>query len=144
MALSLLPVHDQIVTKLEELPQTVYSTGVPDDTALEYDTNGMLLPYIVASFSGLIQNRLERGITGPRQDLGRSYVAVSCVGPTERSARQVLDLVIEKLTGFQPTDAGYLSPDSVGKPYIDSDTGSRPIRYVAETVFTFPVNTVVS
>lgn len=144
MALSLLPVHDQITAKLEELPQTVYATGVPDDATLEYDASGLLLPYIVPSFSGLIQNRLERGITGPRQDMGRSYVSVMCVGPTERSARQVLDLVIDKLTGFEPTDAGYLSPESVGRPYIDSDTGSRPVRYVAETVFTFAVNTVVS
>ena len=144
MALSLLPVHDQITNKINELSQDVYVTSVPDEAVLRYDANGLLLPYIIVNYSGIVQIRTERGITGPRQDLGRSYAVVSCVGPTERSTRQVMDLVVDKLTGFQPTDAGYLSPETVGRPYASYDSNSRPVKYVTDIVFNFAVNTVVS
>lgn len=144
MALSLLPVQDQITTKLNELAQTVYDNGVPDDASLVYSDTGKLLPYIVANYAGFVQLASEKGITGPRADLGRSAVAVSCVGPSERSARQVADLVLDKLTGFKPTDAGILEPENVGRSYVLYDANSRPVKYVAEVSFTFAVNTVVS
>lgn len=144
MALSILPVHDQIMTKLEELPQDVYSTTAPEESVLAYDTNGMLLPYIVVTFSSMVSVATERGITGPRQDLGRSFMIVQVVGPTDRSVRQVMDLVIDKVTGFQPTDAGIVTPEGVGKPYMDISSSTRPVKYVSEMVFSFAVNTVVS
>lgn len=144
MALSLLPVHDQIIQKLEELAQDVYSTTAPEETSLRYDTSGLLLPYIVVTFSSMTSIASERGITGPRQDLGRSHAIVSIIGPSDRSVRQVMDLVIDKLTGFQPTDAGLLAPEGVGKPYMEASSGSRPVRFVSEIVFSFVVNTVVS
>lgn len=144
MALSLLPIHDEITEKLRELPQTVYETSVPDDNALEYDVSGLMMPHIVVNYSSLVQIRTERGITGPREDLGRSFANVMIVGPTERSVRQVMDMVVEKLTGFQPEDAGYLAPETVGRPYPVYDPSSRPIKYVTEITFSFAVNTVVS
>lgn len=144
MALSLLPVQDQIVVKLNELPQQVFESGVPDDTLLAYSTEGKLLPFVVAAFSGFVQLPMERGITGARQDMGRSYLLVSCIGPSERSARQVADLVLEKLTGFKPTDSGELQPEPTGRPYIVYDSNAKPLRYVSEVAFGFPVNTVVS
>lgn len=143
MALALLPVQDQITTKLNELSQTVYENAVPEDKQLTY-TDGKLLPFIVASYAGFVQIPMERGITGPRADLGKSAVTVMCVGPTERSARQVADLVVDKLTGFKPSDAGVLEPETVGKTYSVSDSASRPVKYVSEVSFTFAVNTVVS
>lgn len=143
MALALLPIHDQITTKLSELPQTVYENGVPDDKQLTY-VDGKLLPFIVANYAGFVQMPMERGITGPRADLGRSAVTVLCVGPNERSARQVADLVVDKLTGFKPSDAGVLEPETAGKTYSVYDSASRPVKYVSEVSFTFAVNTVVS
>lgn len=143
MALALLPVQDQITTKLNELAQTVYENAVPDDKLLTY-SDGKLLPFIVASYAGFVQLPTERGITGPRQDLGKSAVTVMCIGPTERSARQVADLVVDKLTGFKPSDAGVLEPETVGRTYSVYDSASRPVKYVSEVSFTFAVNTVVS
>lgn len=143
MALAILPVQDQITTKLNELAQTVYENGVPDDKLLTY-SDGKLLPFIVANYAGFVQIPMERGITGPRADLGRSAVTVMCIGPTERSARQVADLVVDKLTGFKPSDAGVLEPETVGRNYAVYDSASRPVKYVSEVSFTFAVNTVVS
>lgn len=144
MALALLPVHDQITAKLEELAQTVYENSVPEDAELEYSPSGMLLPFIVVRYSGFIQRANERGLTGPREDLGRSYAEVMCVGPTERSVRQVFDLVTDKLTGFTPSDAGFLTPETSGKPYTIYDANSKPPKHVIDITYSFAVNTVVS
>jgi hypothetical protein len=144
MSLSLLPIHDQITVKLKELAQDIYENGVPDDSELTYAESGMLLPFIVVRYSGFIQRSSERGLTGPRQDLGRSYAELMCVGPTERSARQVFDLVSDKLTGFEPTGSSILMPEGIGKPYTVYDGNSKPLKYVADITFSFAVNTVVS
>lgn len=144
MALSLLPVQDQITTKLNELPQNVYENAVPDDAVLAYSTTGKLMPFIVANYSGFVQMPMERGIIGARFDIGRSYLNVYCVGPSERSSRQVADLVLELLTGFQPTGATQLEPENVGKPFVIYDSTSKPVKYISEVSFTYAVNTVVS
>lgn len=144
MSLSLLPIHDEITEQLRELPQDVYDNGVPEDSSLSYTVDNMLLPYIVVQYSSMVQFSGERGIVGPRNDVGKSYAEVTVVGPNERSVRQVIDLVMDKLTGFQPTDAGILFPEGLGKPYIIYDANSRPVKYLMSVGFIFSVNTVVS
>lgn len=144
MSLNLLPVQDAITTKLEELAQTVYENSVPDDELLEHSVDGLMLPFIVIRHSGFIQPANERGITGPRQDLGRSFADIMCVGPTERSSRQVLDLVIDKLTGFQPTGGSILTPEGIGKPYVVYDASGKASKFVSDISFSYAVNTVVS
>jgi hypothetical protein len=138
MALSLLPTQDAIVTKLNELIQTVYENGVPDDAQLEYN-NGIMLPFISPFFGGMARSTDGRGIVSARQDLGESYCIVQCVGPTERSSRQVADAVREKLTGFIPTDAGELRPVTNGRTVLP-DFSSRPAKYITEVAFTYSVN----
>lgn len=138
MALSLLPVQDSIVVKLKELAQTVYENGVPDDTQLEYQ-NGIMLPFIVPFFGGYARSTDGRGIVSSRQDLGQSYCIIQCVGPTERSSRQVADGVREKMTGFIPTDAGEMRPVGNSRVVLP-DFSSRPAKYVTEVTFTYPVN----
>lgn len=139
MSLNLLAVHDQITAKLRELPQDVYETSAPDDSKLRFDANGMILPYIVISYSDMYEGTGSRGILSGRFDTGVSYADILCIGPTERSARQVADLVRDKLTGFVPTDAGELRFNG-GARYAGIDP--KPNRYEAELSFVFPVNTV--
>lgn len=141
MSLSLLPVQDEVVAKLNELPQTVYENGVPADAQLEY-SNGVMLPYIAPFFGGYHRAIDGRGITSVRHDLGESYVNVECVGPTERSARQVADLVLDKLTGFQPNNGGPLTPSGASRVLV-SDYSSQPVKYISEISFRFVVNTNV-
>lgn len=141
MGLSLLPIEDQIITKLKELPQTVYENGVPDDANLVY-SNGTMLPFIVPFFGGFARALDGRGITSVRQDLGESYIIIQCVGPTERSSRQVADLVRNKMTGFTPSDAGEMIPASNSR-YVTPDFSSRPAKYISEVTFRYAVNTNV-
>jgi hypothetical protein len=141
MGLSLIPIQDEIVLKLKELPQSVYENGVPDDAKLVY-SNGTMLPFIVPFFGGYAQAIDGRGITSVRQDLGESWVVIQCVGPTERSARQVADLVRDKLIGFTPNDAGELRPTGQSR-LLTPDFSSRPAKYISEVIFRYPVNTNV-
>jgi hypothetical protein len=138
MSLSLIPIQDEIVTKLEELNQTVYQNGVPDDASLEYQ-NGIMLPFIVPFFGGYSRSNDGKGIVSSRQDLGESYCIIQCVGPTERSSRQVADAVRDKLTGFIPDDAGELRPISNSRVVLPDFT-SRPAKYITEVTFRYAVN----
>ena len=141
MGLSALPIQDEIVSKLRELPQTVYENGVPDDAQLQY-SNGTMLPFIVPFFGGYARSSDGRGIVSSRQDLGESYCIVQCVGPTERSSRQVGDLVRDKLTGYSPADAGEMKPVSNSRVVLP-DFSSRPGKYITEVTFRYVVNTNV-
>jgi hypothetical protein len=140
MSLNLIAVQDQIVAKLRELPQDVYETSAPDDSKLRFDPNGTILPYIVIEYADMYESLTNGGILSSKYDTKTSYVVVSCVAPTERSARQVAGLVREKLTGFVPTDAGELTQSGGGVAYVGQDV--KPNRYVSELAFTFPVNIV--
>lgn len=141
MGLSLIPIEDQIVTRLKELPQTVYENGVPDDANLQY-SNSVMLPFIVPFFGGFSRSLDGKGIVSSRQDLGESYVVIQCVAPTERSSRQVADIVRDKMTGFIPSDAGEMIPS--GSPrFVTPDFSSRPAKYISEVIFRYAVNTNV-
>jgi hypothetical protein len=140
MSLNLLAVQDQIVAKLRELPQDVYETSAPDDSKLKFDANGTILPYIVIEYADMYESLTSGSILSSRYDTKVSYVTISCIGPTERSSRQVAGLVRDKLTGFVPDDAGELVQSGGGIAYAGQDI--KPNRYISQLAFTFPVNIV--
>jgi hypothetical protein len=140
MSLDLLAVQDSIATKLRELPQDVYETTAPDDSKLNFDASGMILPYIVIEYADMYESTGAAGILSSRFDTKTSYVVVLCVAPTERSARQVAGLVRDKLTGYTPTDAGEMKLSGGTVAFTAQET--KPNRYTAELAFTFPVNIV--
>jgi hypothetical protein len=144
MSLNLLAVHDQITNKLKELPQDVYDTAVPEDVKITHGGSKLFLPYIVAFYGDMAESSRGKGITSVRNNAGVSYAIVRCIAPTERAARQVADLVRDKLVGFQPTDAGELRLTAGGRTYTNTDGNGAPERFVTEIPFTFIVNTVVS
>jgi hypothetical protein len=72
-----------------------------------------------------------------------SYCVVQSYAPTERAARQVANIVRDKLTGFKPTDAGEMRL-SGGRTYSTVESRAVPKKYISEVAFTFVVNTVVS
>jgi hypothetical protein len=143
MSLDLLAVQDQIVTQLETMAQDVYVTAVPDDSKVQHGAGGLFLPYVVVLFADMKEAASGNGITSVRHNPGISYCVVETYAPTERAARQVSNIVRDKLTGFKPTDAGELRLAG-GKTYSTVAYNSVPKKYVSEVAFTFIVNTVVS
>lgn len=140
MALDLLAIQDDIAAKLREIPQDVYETAVPDDSRLRFDSNGMILPYVVIEYSDMYDMATANGIMSTRMNTKTSYALVTCVGPTERSARQVANMVRDKLTGYTPVDAGEMKLSGGGISYTMAE--GKLNRYMHELAFTFPVNIV--
>jgi hypothetical protein len=138
--MTLLNVQDAILAQLNTLTQDVYDGVVPEDTKLKFDASGNLLPYIVVEHAGITAMDIGAPITGVADASGESSVSVLCIGPTQRSSRQVAALVREKLTGFQPTGSGQLKP--ISSPYTYISGNANPTRYISEIVFSFALNTV--
>jgi hypothetical protein len=143
MSLNLLAVQDQITTQLNTMSQDIYVTAVPDDSKVANGANGLFLPYVVVLFADMKEAVSGNGITSVRHNPGISYCVVQAFAPTERAARQVSNIVRDKLTGFKPTDAGELRL-SGGKTYSTVEYNAVPKKYVSEVAFMFIVNTVVS
>lgn len=139
MSLNLLAVQDQITEKLRELPQDVYETTPSDDSKLRFDSAGTILPYIVVIYSDMYESIDSAGIVSTRLDTKVSYADVYCCAPTERAARQVAELVRDKLLGFSPVDAGEIRIEGGAKyPLVNAKTG----MFISELNFSLPVNTV--
>ena len=143
MSLDLLSVQDQIVTELETMAQDVYVTAVPDDSKVKNGPNGLFLPYVVVLFADVKEAASGNGITSVRHNPGVSYCVVQGHAPTEKAARQVANIIRDKLTGFKPVDAGELRL-SGGRTYTSVENNAVPKKYISEVAFTFIVNTVVS
>lgn len=143
MSLDLLSIQDQIITELQTMAQDVYVTAVPDDSKVQNGPNGLFLPYVVALFSDIKEAASGNGITSVRHNPGISYCVIQAHAPTERAARQVANIIRDKLTGFKPTDAGELRL-SGGRTYSSVENNAVPKKYISEVAFTFIVNTVVS
>ena len=79
-------------------------------------------------------------IVGAKYNGAQSYMLVSCIAQNERATRQVADAVKNKIVGFQPSDAGEIRFEGGAIAYSAIET--KPNRYVTETGFIFPVNTV--
>jgi hypothetical protein len=139
---SLLSVQDAITTKVNELSQDVYVTAVPDDVKIKHSTTGLFLPYIVILFADVQEAANGQGITSSRNNLGVSFCAIECVAPTERAARQVAELVRDKLVGFTPTGAGEMRIAG-GRTYGSVDTDAVPKKYTSEISFRYLINAVV-
>jgi len=139
---SLLSVQDAITTKVNELSQDVYVTAVPDDVKIKHSTTGLFLPYIVILFADVQEAANGQGITSSRNNLGVSFCAIECVAPTERAARQVAELVRDKLVGFIPTGAGEMRIAG-GRTYGSVDTDAVPKKYTSEISFRYLINSVV-
>ena len=143
MSLDLLAVQNQIVVHLKTMAQDVYVTAVPDDSKIKHGPAGLFLPYVVVLFSDMKESATGNGITSVRHNPGLSYCVVQTYAPTDVSARQVSNIVRDKLTGFKPTDAGELRLAG-GKTYSTVEYNAVPKKYVSEVAFMFIVNTVVS
>lgn len=134
MSMNLLAVQDQITAKLNELAQDVYETSAPEDSKLNFDSSGNMLPFIVVQYSDMYPTGVNGSILSAKYDVAQAYVLVSCVATQERAARQIADLVRDKLTGFQPDDAGELrfagGSIEYSEPYTKSGTYSADVSFI--------------
>jgi phage gp37-like protein len=139
---SYLDVQDEIVALLREIPHVDVYEGQMDDeafTALLTDSNS-IKPFITVSFGGLINpTQRNKGIVGARKDSQDTTFVVRTVASSDRTSRQVLQLVLDKLVGYSPSGCGEITSALFGGTGQVSSLGN-PTRFAAVQALRVLVN----
>lgn len=142
----LLPWQDAIMSQLNTALGShidVLDGGYIDGEDVGHLENGMIAPYVLVWFGGLIAaGPGHEGICGVRQDSKTGFFVLQCVGTSMTHARQLGDECRNTLTGFRPNDEGELYEEgapAVRNP-IDTTTGVDT-RYSYPLAFRGIVNT---
>ena len=140
--MSYLDAQDEIVARVREIPHVDVYEGQMDDeafTALLTDSN-QIKPFITLAFGGLIDPRRSvKGIVGVRNDSADTTLVVRAVASTDRTSRQVMQLVLDKLIGFEATACGQVTPALFGGTGQVSSLGN-PTRFASVQALRFLVN----
>lgn len=117
----------------------VYEDDVIDNVSI-HKVNGKVKPYIVLTWGGLNRNTRGANFGGVRYDEYNSFVSINLVAPTGKQARAGLNVVMDKLIGWKPTNGGALTPMVSGGTYPINDENGRPHVYVSIGRLSFAVN----
>jgi hypothetical protein len=134
--------QDEIVALVETIPNVdVYRGQMSDEAfaALLTDSN-QIKPFITISFGGLLDPRRRiNGIVGAKANSQDTTFVVRTVGSTDRTAQKAMQLVLDKLIGFVPTDCGEIDTALFGSTGQVSSLGN-PTRFASVQAFRFLVN----
>lgn len=140
--MSYLDVQDEITAQLKTIPNVdLYEGQMSDEAfaALVADSN-QIKPFITVSYGGLIDPRKRvNGITGAKQDSQDTTFVVRAVANTDRTSRKALQLALDKLVGFVPTDCSEINTALFGGTGQVSSLGN-PTRYASVQALRLLVN----
>ena len=140
--MSQLDVEDEIVNLIKTIPNVdVYEGLMSDDkfTALLTDSN-QIKPFITVSFGGLIDPRRQiNGIVGAKYKSYDTTFVVRSVASSDRTSRQVRDLVQRKVLGYVPTNCSEIDMALFGGTGEVSSLGN-PTRYASVQAYRFILN----
>lgn len=118
----------------------VYDNDVIDDDFI-IKLGGKIKPYIVLNWGGLRNSMTNGSFAGARYDEYYSTVDVAVVGPNSKQSRIALNVILDKLIGWKPTDSTPLAVeggmDIIGIPNYDG----RPNVYLASQRLRYNINT---
>lgn len=100
--------------------------------------NGIYLPYAIISFGGFQPVSQDmQGITGSRDDLKWTSVAVQSIGASPRDARTVETIVRDTLEGYNPGPGWGLLREQLSDAYSVKvpDFELWPVRHARTVVF---------
>lgn len=122
-------IEDRLAT-IPEFQDRVFVGKVPDGEDIPTDSRGMVSPYLVVLFGGLIQTRTSnRGMVGARANLKYHPLTVMVTGATDRQARLLCDRVRDTLEGYEPLEQGEVSEDTSGNTAYPGNATLKPTRY---------------
>lgn len=135
-------ITDAITEKIKAiLPNTpVEEDGVLDNENLLRGTDNQLIPYIVPRYGSPRRLISDTAMSGVRQDSFYGTVDVSCVAPTGRMARQMLDAVIDMLLGFKPSGGGEMFTEGLPDNFPILSNQARPTAFVASIRFRYSIS----
>src|SRR4051812_38252981 len=136
--IALVPYEDAITAELQRvLPNThIEEDGILDDVNLRRvaspsNPDGVLEPYVVPRYGTLRRKPQGYAIAGTRKDEYYSTVDVSCVAPTGRMARQLLDACVDVLLGFKPDGTQEMTVEGLPDNFTIINDQGRPAAFVA-------------
>lgn len=145
MGLGLVPLHDAITARVKAtLPNTpVHEDTLPDEVMPQRDADMQMIPYIVLRY-GPLRKAYGTGeaLAGVRHDNYFGTVDAMAVAPTGRMARQVFDILVDCLVGFQPGGGGSISLEGAASNFVVSSNEARPTQMVCMVRMKFPANGV--
>lgn len=131
---------EQVVSSIPQFTGGVFVGHVPDGEDIPIGPTGIVEPYAVIIFGGLIQTqRRNRGIVSVRQNIKYHTFTVLVVASTDRQSRLLADIVRDKLEGFEPLGQGEISEETSGNTKYPADTTMKPTRYVPMLSFSLLV-----
>ena len=118
----------------------VYDNDVIDDDAI-IKMGNKVKPYIVLNWGGLNPSAGGSSFAGARHDEYYSTVDVCVVAPTSKQSRVALNIILDKLIGWTPTDSTPLSVSSAMDVIGVPDYDGKPVVYFATQRLKYNLNT---
>jgi hypothetical protein len=139
--LDLISVQDSIMIHLET---TFPAYKIEQDSVLDNESilkvNNRVKPYMVVRWHGLRRSTNEASVAGVRHDSYISGFDVIAVAPTPRQAREILNMVMDELTGWKVADLYPLTPNGGSDLIVVNDYNAKPHLYLAINTFVFQVD----
>lgn len=103
---------------------------VPEESQLDVDADGLVLPYIVLSFGAFYPSASDRTIMGEEQQPQVMPTIVECWGPDANSVRNTAGEVRSLLVGWAPDSANATPFELRGGGWFPGrqDSSGRPTR----------------
>jgi hypothetical protein len=121
---------ERLFETIPEFQGRVFVGKVPDGEDIPTNERGMVAPYAVLIFGGLIQTRTgNRGVVGSRANLKHHPFTVMVTGATDRQARFLCDRVRDTIEGVEPLGQGQVSEDTSGNTAYPGNSTLKPTRY---------------
>lgn len=127
------PLEDDIQAVVTTVCPRVWVSEIPSDVATPK------YPYVILYFGGPIRSASDHHITSSRNDTTIGYCTVQVVSTTDKSARDVNNLVRNALVGHRPPDAGEMVSEG-GLAYSRGNNDVTPTKYYRETGYSYRTN----
>lgn len=143
MGFALTPLTDNITATVEAyLPDyDVFEDTLPDEVSIEVDpTTDLMVPYIILRYSPLRESIYSGAVAGVRYGDFYATVDVMTCAPVGRMARQMLDIITDKLMGYNPGGGGEMKLEGGASQFVVSSNEARPTQMVCTVRMRYNVN----
>ena len=123
------------------VPWYVESGNVPDAKTLR-TVNGVIDPYVILRFSGMMPTSRGGSFGGAIYDEYYSYVDFLCIGSTDTEARELASLCNRLIIGKKLPNAGEIKPNFGGGTFAISLNDQHPLAFIAVNAYRFSFNMI--
>lgn len=117
----------------------VTSGNVPDAKSLRYN-DGVLDPYVIIRFSGMLPTSRGYSFNGALYDEYYSYFDVLCVAATDDEARELASVVDRLMIGKTFPNTGEMRVQAGGGLFAISLDTQHPLAFIAINAYRYSLN----